>query len=147
MHFLQLSIEIVTEARMKKEFFTPNTLVTTVGYSHIVTVQGGRIIFISGQIPYNQDDQLVGKDDLAAQTRQVFENLKTALETVGATFTDVVKLTYFIVNYKLEDRSVVLNTRDQYVSLENPPASTLVGVQALALPEILIEIEAIAVVE
>lgn len=132
---------------MKKEFYTPNTLATPVGYSHIATVQGGKIIIISGQIPFNAQNQLVGKDDLAAQTRQVFENLKTALETVGATFADVLKLTYFIVNYKVEYRPVVLNIRDRYVSLENPPASTLLGVQSLALPEILIEIEAIAAVD
>jgi enamine deaminase RidA (YjgF/YER057c/UK114 family) len=132
---------------MNKEFITPNTLATPVGYSHIAIVQGGKIILISGQIPLNAQNQLVGKDDLAAQTQQVFENLKTALETVGATFADVLKLTYFIVNYKLEYRPVVLNIRDQYVSLENPPASTLLGVQSLALPEILIEIEAIAAVD
>jgi enamine deaminase RidA (YjgF/YER057c/UK114 family) len=89
----------------------------------------------------------VGKNDLATQTKQVFENIGLALKAVDATFTDVVKLTYYIVNYKFEYRQTILNVRDKYVSLERPPASTLIGVQALALPDFLIEIEAIAFVE
>lgn len=132
---------------MKKEFLSPSTLGTPVGYSQLVTVQGGTLVILAGQVPVNAQNELVGKDDLAAQTRQVFENIGLALKAVGATFADVVKLTYYIVNYKFEYRQTILGVRDQYVSLENPPVSTLIGVQALALPEFLIEIEATAFLE
>lgn len=132
---------------MKKEFLSPSTLGTPVGYSQVVTVQGGTLVLLSGQIPVNARNELVGKGDLEAQTRQVFENIGLALKSVGATFTDVVKLTYYIVNYKFEYRQTILSVRDQYVSRENPPASTLIGVQALALPDFLIEIEATAFME
>ena len=132
---------------MKKEFLSPSTLGTPVGYSQLVTVQGGTLILLSGQIPVNSQNELVGKNDLATQTKQVFENIGLALKAVDVTFTDVVKLTYYIVNYKFEDRQTILKVRDEYVSLERPPASTLIGVQALALPDFLIEIEAIAFVE
>lgn len=132
---------------MKKEFLTPSTLGTPVGYSHVVTVQGGKLIILSGQVAINARNEIVGRDDLAAQTKQVFENIALALKSVKATFADVVKLTYYIVNYRFEYRQTILDIRDQYVSLEDPPASTLLGVQALALPEFLIEIEATAFVE
>ena len=85
---------------MKKEFLSPPTLGTPVGYSQLVTVQGGTLILLSGQIPVNAQNELVGKNDLATQTKQVFENIGLALKAVDATFTDVVKLTYYIVNYK-----------------------------------------------
>ncbi len=132
---------------MKKEFLSPSTLGKPVGYSQLVTVQGGTLVLLSGQIPVNPQNELVGGNDLAAQTRQVFENIGLALKSVGASFTDVVKLTYYIVNYKFEDRQTILKIRDEYVALERPPASTLIGVQGLALPEFLIEIEALAFVE
>lgn len=130
---------------MKRQFLNPEGIAKPRGYTHVVTATSGKQIFVSGQIGIDAQGNL--KEGLRAQTAQVFENLKTALAAAGATLDDVVKLTTYIVNYQPEDRAIVAEIRSQFVSAENPPASTLVGVQALALPGLGIEIEAIAVVE
>jgi len=114
-------------------------------YSHVVTVEGRRTIFVSGQVPRDRHGNVVGKGDMRAQMRQVGENVKAGLEAAGATLRDVVKITTFIVGYKPEHRSLMHQVRSRYVSKENPPASTLLGVQALAIADYLIEVEAIAV--
>jgi enamine deaminase RidA (YjgF/YER057c/UK114 family) len=75
-----------------------------------------------------------------------FENLKAALTAAGATFNDVVKITYFVVGLKAEHVTHVREVRRKYLSAENPPASTLVGIAALVVPDWLIEIELVAVV-
>ncbi|MDX1523135.1 MAG: RidA family protein [Anaerolineae bacterium] len=131
---------------MTKTFINPPTLGSPPGYSHVVTVEGGRLIILAGQVSLDAKNKLVGKGDLAAQTRQVFENIGLALHAAGASFRDVIKLTYFVVDYKPEYRETIVAVRDQYVAVENPPASTLLGVQALATPDFLIEIEATAFV-
>jgi 2-iminobutanoate/2-iminopropanoate deaminase len=83
---------------------------------------------------------------LKAQTEQVFANLKTALAAAGATFNDVVKITWYVKNYKSEDLSALRGIRDKYVNSAEPPASTLVGVASLFQDDYLIEVDAIAVV-
>src|SRR5690606_20596274 len=129
------------------EFIQPEGLARSNGYTQVVTARPGKLIVISGQVAFDANGQLVGPGDLGAQTRQVFENLRLALEAAGATFADVIKLTIFVVNYDVSQRAAIVAVREQYLSRENPPASTLVGVQALARPEFLIEIEALAVIE
>ena len=89
---------------------------------------------------------MVGKGDIKAQTAQVFENLKVALGAAGAGAKDVVKITMFVVNLKPEDLPAIRGVRDAFFANLEPPASTLVGVTALAGPDWLIEIEATAVV-
>ena len=132
---------------MPKQFIQPPGLTHSPAYTHVVTAQGGKLVFISGQIALNSDGELVGRGDLRAQTLQVFKNLETALAAAGASFNDVVKVNIYIVNYKPEDRAIVGEVRSQYFSGENPPASTLIGVQALAFEGLLIEIEATAVID
>jgi reactive intermediate/imine deaminase len=125
------------------ERMNPAGLSTPTGYSHVVSARGGRTIYIAGQIALDAQGTLVGKGDLAAQTRQVFANLEVALTAAGATFANVVK-----TNYYLRDASqvaVVREIRAKYFSKELP-ASTLIEVPRLARPEFLIEIEVIAVV-
>lgn len=107
----------------------------------------GKTIYISGQVPVNAPGEIVGKDDLKKQVTQVYENLKIALKAAGATFDDVVKMNTYVVNYKPADIAIIREVRALYLSRENPPASTLVGVQALYHPDIMIEIEAIAVIK
>jgi len=85
----------------------------------------------------------VGEGDFRAQVKQVFENLKARLEEGGATFKDVVKLNYYLIDDS--DRKTFRETRDSYINLEHPPASTFVVVKRLAREDCLIEIEAIAV--
>jgi enamine deaminase RidA (YjgF/YER057c/UK114 family) len=130
-----------------KEFVNPNDLSRPVGYTHVVAATGGRTVWISGQISTDTNGDLVGQGDLRAQTVQVFENLRAALTAAHATFDDVVKMNIYVVNYKPEDRAVVREVRSRYLSAESPPASTLVGVTALAIDGLMIEIEVTAVVE
>src|SRR5262252_4584462 len=113
------------------------------GYSHIVEVRGGRTLYIAGQLSLDQNGKLIGPGDFRTQVKQVFENLKTRLEEVGASFKDVVKLNYYLTD--ASDLQALRETRDSYVNTESPPASTLVVVKQLVREEFLIEIEAIAV--
>jgi len=100
---------------------------------------------VSGQVANNPQGQLVGKNDLKAQTVQVFENLKTALAAAGATFNDVVKITWYVKAYKPDYLGMLREVRNQYVNQAAPPASTLVGVTSLFQDDYLIEVDAIAV--
>ena len=113
------------------------------GYSHIVEVRGGRTLYIAGQLALDQNGKLVGAGDFRAQVKQVFENLKTRLEEVGASFKDVIKLNYYLTD--ASDLQALRETRDGYINTESPPASTLVVVKQLVREEFLIEVEAIAV--
>jgi reactive intermediate/imine deaminase len=125
------------------ERMNPQGLSTPTGYSHVVSARGGKTIYIAGQIALDAKGQLVGKGDLAAQAKQVFENLAIALKAAGATFDHVVK-----TNYYMRDASqvaVVREIRSKYFTRELP-ASTLIEVPRLAQPDFLIEIEVVAVV-
>ncbi len=130
-----------------REHKNPAGLRTPTGYTHVVSVSGGRTLYIAGQVAFNAQGEVVGKGDLRAQTHQVFENLRLALAGAGASFKDVVKWNTYVVNFKLEHLPVLREVRTEVLKDLTPPASTLVGVQALANPDFLIEIEAIAVVD
>jgi reactive intermediate/imine deaminase len=127
----------------EKRFLTPATLSPPFGYSHVVEAPAGTIVYISGQVPLDVEGQLVGDGDFAAQTRQVFENLTRALEAADATWSDVVKLDYFLRD--VGQIGAVRAIRDEYVDIANPPASTLVEVSSLFSPDVLVEIQAIAI--
>jgi enamine deaminase RidA (YjgF/YER057c/UK114 family) len=116
-------------------------------YSHVVAATGARIIHTAGQVAMDAHGALVGGDDLAAQTRQAMQNVGLALAAAGAGFADVVKLTTYVVNYRPEDRAAMSRARAPFFEGRPPPASTLVGVSALAMPEWLVEIEAVAVTD
>ncbi len=124
----------------------PEGLHNNPAYTHVVAARG-EVVFISGQVAVDANGNVVGVGDLAAQTEQVMRNLQIALEAVGATFADVTKITTFVVDYRPELRATIASVRGRYLSADNPPASTLVGVSALAAPEWLIEIEATAVID
>ena len=103
-------------------------------------------IYTAGQVSIDERGALVGADDLAAQTTQAMRNLGLALAAAGATYADIVKITTYVVNYEPEHRTVIGKARAAFFASGMPPASTLVGVAALALPEWLVEIEAVAVI-
>ena len=113
------------------------------GYSQVVEVRGGRTLYISGQIALDSSGQVVGSGDFTAQIRQVFANLKARLDEAGASFNDVVKLNFYLTD--ASDIQILRDVRDSYVNREQPPASTLVIVKQLLRPELLIEVDAIAV--
>lgn len=113
------------------------------GYSHAVAA-AGRLVAIAGQVAMDREGNLVGPGDPAGQAQQVFENLRMALAAAGATFADVVKLTFFVTDISF--LPAVREVRDRYIDTERPPASTAVQVAALFQPEFLLEIEALAVI-
>ena len=121
--------------------YNVTSLHTPPGYSHAVQAAG--LIFVSGQVPLDPDGSVVGPGDMAAQARQAFRNLGAVLEAAGATFADVVKLTYFVCDVGAV--GAIRAVRDEFVDTSRPPASTLVEVSRLFRPELLIEIEAVAV--
>ena len=125
-------------------FFNPPGLPRPSGYSHAAAVSGGKTIYVSGQVALDQSGTLVGPGDLRAQTQQVFANLKAALEAGGANFHAVVKLTYYLLD--ISQIQMVREVRDQFVNVQQPPASSAVEVRRLFRDDVLIEIEAIAVV-
>ena len=130
---------------MAKRFLNPEGVLASPAYTHVVEVSGSKTIYVSGQVALDEKGELVGKGDVGAQTRQVFENLKRALGAAGVGFDDVVKLTYYIVGYRPEMLAPIREVRSQYLPKEKPPASTLVGVEALFMEGVLIEVDAIAV--
>lgn len=144
MSFLFFCIAIsMSVMSQKKEFINPKP----VGYSDATVVSGGKTIYISGQVPLNAAGAVVGKGDLKAQTIQVFENIQRLLAQAGADFEDVVKVNTYIVNCQPEDVAVFRQIRKSYLSISQPPASTLVGVTSLVDPDFLIEIEVVAVIQ
>ena len=128
------------------EYLNPSTLPASPSYTQVVKASAEAFVFISGQVALNASGQVVGEGDLRAQATQVFENLRVALAAAGATFDNVIKLTYFVVNLKREDGLLLREIRQGYLNQAHPPASTLVGVTALFDPRWLIEIEAVAVI-
>lgn len=131
---------------MPREFINPETLSRPNGYTHAVVVPTGRMVFVSGQVAFNKDGSVAGKGDVEAQGRKAYENVEAALAAAGVKMSDVVRLTTYIVDYQLEYRELLRNIRAKYWSDSKPPAATLLGVQALALPDLLVEVEATAVV-
>jgi reactive intermediate/imine deaminase len=125
-------------------FFNPPTLPQPVGYTQVVETRGGKTVYIAGQVALDPVGQVVGPGDLRAQAQQVFENLTAALTAVGGNFSHVVKLTYYLLD--IAQIQLVRDVRNQYISAQQPPASTAVEVRRLVRDDFLIEIEAIAVV-
>jgi enamine deaminase RidA (YjgF/YER057c/UK114 family) len=123
-------------------FSNPPGLSMPRGYTHVVDVPAGRTLYIAGQVAFDAQGNVVGKDDVRAQTEQTFRNLKTALESAGASFADVVKLNWYVRD--MSQLGVYRDVREKFLGAGPRPASTLVEVKGLALPELLIEIEAVA---
>jgi len=112
-------------------------------FSHYAdAVRAGELLFISGCVALDAEGKLVGEGDVVAQARQVFANIRLCLSAAGATFADVVKVTTFLTD--IDDRARINPVRQEFFR-EARPASTLVEVSALVLPEFLIEVEAVAV--
>src|SRR3954451_15506639 len=116
-------------------------------FSQVVAASGKRTIYTAGQVSIDERGALVGAADLAAQTAQAMRNVGLALSAAGASYADIVKITTYVVDCKPEHRSIIGKARSPFFANGPPPASTLVGVAALAMPDWMIEIEAIAVID
>ena len=135
------SVEVVTSI----EFASPSTLSTPGGYSHVVSFPAtGRLVWTAGQVPVAADGTVAPAGDWEAQSRLAFENVGHALAAAGARWNDVVKLTFFVVD--IAGLPTIRAIRDEFVDVERPPTSSLVQVAGLFLPEVLLEVEAVACV-
>src|SRR5258708_26453083 len=135
-----------TKGAQPFRIFNPEAIAKRTGYSHVAEVNGGKIVYIAGQVALVKSGNLVGKDDFRAQVQQVFENLKAAVGAAGGDFNSVVKLNYYCAeSVDPAQITVVREVRDKYVNTENPPVSTLVFVKRLVRPEWRIEGQAVAV--
>ncbi|HEX5685921.1 MAG TPA: RidA family protein [Ideonella sp.] len=118
-------------------------------YRQVAIATGSRHVHIAGQVAYGPDGQLVGPGDLAAQVAQSYRNVAKALAAAGATFQDVVRLTFYVVDWKLELMpAFVAGVERVAEELQIAPApASLIGVSVLYEPGVLVEIEATAVVD
>ncbi|MFF9061380.1 RidA family protein [Streptomyces sp. NPDC014882] len=120
----------------------PDGVAAAAQYTHVV-LGTGRLVAVSGQLPLDERGRTVGEGDPRAQARQVFENLRRCLAAAGATFDDVVKLTYFVTD--MAHMPAVREARAAHIPDDRLPAASAVQVAALVRPEFLMEIEAFAV--
>jgi 2-iminobutanoate/2-iminopropanoate deaminase len=132
-----------------KEGINPPSLFRSLehGFSQAVVASGKRTLYVSGQTAWNSEKQLVGGGDLEAQATQAFANVRAVVEAAEGTLADVVSLRIYIVDYRPERAAPVALAFRRFFSGEVKPATTWVGVAALADPGFLIEVEATAVLD
>ena len=134
---------------MSKEYINPPELFSSLqyGFSQIVTSRGGKTIFLSGQVGWNEQQEIVGPNDLRTQTWQTLRNIETAIKIAGGALTDIVSMRIYIVEEKIEESHHIEAGLKEFFPPEHAPATTWIGVRALANRDFLIEIEAIGVIE
>ena len=128
----------------KQTIQSPDIATPVSPYSPALLVEGGRMLFMSGQIPEDAQGNLVGEGDFRAQANQVFQNIEANLKAAGATWDNVVKLTVLVTD--MANFGVYNEIRKQYLKAPYP-ASTMCAIKQLVLPEWMIEVEAIAVLD
>lgn len=121
-------------------FASPDSLPSPSGYSHVVTIPAGRLVWTSGQVGIDGEGAIAAGWE--GQTRTAFGNVGRALAAAGAGWGDVVKLTLYVVD--VAELQTIRAVRDEFVNTESPPTSSLVQVAGLFRPEVLIEVEAVA---
>ncbi len=126
-----------------QEYVNPDTMSTPAGYTHVIKVD--KTVYISGQVSLAPDGSMVGKGDPEAQVRQIWRNIEAAVQSVGGTMQNVVKTTTYVTS--TDSMAAVRKVRDEVHQGANPPTSTLLVISALAHPDFLVEIEAVAVVD
>ena len=136
---------------MAKDFINPQALPNwEQTFTQVITVSpvaAAKTVYVSGQVALDQDQNLIGEGDLAAQALQAFRNLEIALAAGGATTADVVKINIYVKDYKPENAAPVSEALRRYFPHQQLPTSTWLGVQSLAEEGFLIEVDAVAIVE
>lgn len=130
---------------MKKTYLNPPGSPTPKSYHHVVTVESGKMIFLSGQVAFDSDRNIVGKGDVVEQTRRAMRNLKSAVETGGGQISDIVQITTHVVNYEPAQLDDITGAIAEFFEPECLPTNTLVGIESLSTAGLLIEIGGIAV--
>ncbi|WP_028936138.1 RidA family protein [Pseudonocardia spinosispora] len=119
-------------------------------YRQVSVATGSRLVFVAGQVARDADGNKVGEGDLAAQVEQAYLNVATALSGVGASFDDLAKLTVYVVGWTVDKMPLLLDgigRASARLGMTPVPPATLIGVAALAEPDILVEVEATAVID
>jgi enamine deaminase RidA (YjgF/YER057c/UK114 family) len=128
---------------MAKTVINPPGMAPPSGYSYAIK-KTGTPVFISGQVALDAAGKLVGENDVAAQVEQVFQNLRTVVQAAGGSLDDVVKITIFVTDPSY--RPAVAAARQRHFKEGQYPASTYLVVSALAVPQLLVEVEAVAII-
>ena len=132
---------------MRKHYLNPKEIFSSPFFTHSVAVQGpAKIVYVSGQVSYDRDGFVIGKDDMRAQAEQVFRSLTHNLKAAGAGWGDVVKLNGYMVGMNNDAVNLYREVRSRYLDPKRLPASTLVGVERLVHDDLLLEVEVIAAV-
>jgi 2-iminobutanoate/2-iminopropanoate deaminase len=113
------------------------------GISQAILVERGRLLMLSGHVPFDSDGNVVGTE-LPAQLDQVFSNLRATLQAASTDFSSVARLTIYVRDYESRMLPVIRSVRDRWINAECPPASALIGVASLFHPDVLVEVDAIA---
>ncbi|HZA04443.1 MAG TPA: RidA family protein [Propionibacteriaceae bacterium] len=133
---------------MAVELINPPGLAAPEAYAHMSIATGSRTVYVSGQVARDAQGRPVGAGDLAAQVEQVYENLITALAGVGGTFDDIARMTCYVVDWRPELMPQLIEGAMRVAGRRgiNPIRPiTLIGVTALGEPDMLVEVEATAV--
>ena len=131
---------------MKKTLHNPQHLFDPRFFTHAIGVSDARLVFVSGQVSYDRDGAVLGRGDIRAQSMQVFRALGECLRAAGAAWRDVVKLNGYMVGLNPDAVNVYREVRSRYLAEDQLPAATLVGVERLVHPDLLLEVELIAAV-
>jgi enamine deaminase RidA (YjgF/YER057c/UK114 family) len=129
-------------AALEPTLFNPEELPKSPGYSQVVAIPRGTLVWTAGQVAFDPQGQVVGAGDWQTQTHTALTNVTRALAAGGATWSDVVKLTFFLVD--ITGLPVVRRVRDEFVDHQRLPTSSLVQVAGLVHPDLLLEVEAVA---
>ena len=138
---------LLTGGSMRKQYLNPKEIFQSSFFTHTVTVAGpAKLVCVSGQVSYDRDGFVVGKDDMRGQAEQVFRSLAHNLRAAGATWSDVIKLNGYMVRMNLDHMNLYREVRSRYLDPKRMPASTLVGVKRLVHDDLLLEVEVVAAV-
>lgn len=117
------------------------------GFAQVVSAEGKKLIFCAGQTAWDKDNNIIGGDDLAQQMEKTLQNVETAVKEAGGERKDICRLTIYIIDYNPDMLDTIAGVLNNFFDKDSLPANTLLGIQALALPEFLVEMEATAVID
>ena len=130
---------------MKTDYLNPKGLFESPFFTHTVAVSGAtKLVYVSGQVSYDQNGAVIGKGDMRAQSEQVFASLTRNLRAAGATWSHVVKLNGYMVGMTPDAVKAYREVRTRFLAAKKLPASTLVGVDRLVHEDLLLEVEVVA---
>jgi enamine deaminase RidA (YjgF/YER057c/UK114 family) len=132
------------------QLINPDGLLEPEGYAHMALTTGARTVYLSGQVARNAAGEPVGTGDLAAQVEQAYSNVATALAAVGGSFADIAKLTVYVVDWapaKMAELFAGATRVAERLGIDPVRPTTLIGVAALGEPDMLVEVEAVAVLD